>query len=405
MPSAVFVSYRAARPDGDGGNHRSYQILLDLQATFGANQVRMVSIEDWTTAQRSGPASDVNGTGPLRDMARRVRHRLARMTENPYKLLSREGWSHRARFGTRGVLSHEFVAHMLASIGQIDAFDTCVVDHPILDHVRTMANMHGVPCVIASHNIESLDVGRLRLNSALSAHTAAIDLANELRALRAYEQRFAISKVEASLLTGVGLSCWYYPYLPTGEVREHFSRIGRRRDRTRPDESLFILMGTANHAPTRRSLEWFTQHARECGLPKGARVVVFGDKVEDLAGDGPPVAGLDVRGRISNEALSDLLIRATAALVPQRMGFGALTRIPELACAGVPVIMFPHASYALDPPPGVHVLQDDSWSTLMEGMRAAMQYQTVVDPRAYAAWESVQLRPLGRALQGLLASQ
>ena len=85
------------------------------------------------------------------------------------------------------------IAHYLAHTRTARGFDVCIVDHPVFDELRTINATSGMPTVIASQNIESLDVGRLRLDSTLLAHTATIDLANELRSLARYSERFAIS--------------------------------------------------------------------------------------------------------------------------------------------------------------------------------------------------------------------
>jgi hypothetical protein len=87
------------------------------------------------------------------------------------------------------------------------------------------------------------------------------------------------------------------------------------------------------------------------------------------------------------------------------MGFGALTRIAELACAGVPVLTFPHAAFAIDPPPGVRVLADDSWPALSDGMQASLESPERIDPTAYAAWEQQTPRPLGASLRRVLHQQ
>jgi hypothetical protein len=50
----------------------------------------------------------------------------------------------------------------------------------------------------------------------------------------------------------------------------------------------------------------------------------------------PP--SVDVRGYVDNDTLDEMLISARAVLIHQRAGVGALTRIPEMLVAGVPVI-------------------------------------------------------------------
>jgi hypothetical protein len=395
----AFISYRAAKPDGDGGNHRTYQILLDLQAEFGAEHVQLLTLEDWLTGPEYRAPEIPKGVAALASLPRRMRRRVSRMTENPYKLMTHEGWSQSTSFGTRGVLSIEFVACYLTRLRVARGIDLCVVDHPVFDQLRAINEELGIPSVIASQNVESLDVGRLRLDSTFAAHRAMIDFGNELRCLSRYGERLAISKVEAALLTGVGLSCRFYPYVPRGAVRAQLLRLASRRQQVPPDRNLFLLVGTASHAPTRRSLDWFIRNAAEHGLPRGAHVVVVGNRVQELVPNGLEVSGLEVRGRVPDGELADLLASAGAALVPQRMGFGALTRISELACAGVPVLAFPHAAYAIDPPPGMQILGDDSWTALAEGIRSCMDCDQTLEPNAYAIWEEHQSQPLGPTLR------
>jgi hypothetical protein len=301
------------------------------------------------------------------------------------------------------VLSAEFVACYMARLRIENGIDVCVVDHPVFDQLRAINEALGIPTVICSQNVESLDVGRLRLDSTLATHRAMIDFANELRCLARYGERLAISKVEAAVLTGVGLSCRFYPYVPRGAVRAQLSRLACRRQQVPPDRNLFLLVGTASHAPTRRSLDWFVRNVAEYGLPRGARVVMVGNRVQELVPHGLRLSGLEVRGRVPDAEMFGLLACAGAALVPQRMGFGALTRLAELACAAVPVLAFPHAAYAIDVPPGLQVLNDDSWTALAEGMRQRMECDHVLEPGAYAAWEQQQTQPLGSTVRRLMS--
>jgi hypothetical protein len=404
-PAATFVSYRAATVEGDGGNHRTYQILRDLQAEFGCDGVEHVALEEWAGRSESWQEPTRGALSRLRLLAPRVRQRMSRMTENPYNLLTRDGWSRsrsqKAEFGTRGVLPRVFGDQYVDRVLR-RGVSISVVDHPLFDQIRQLNARAGVPTIITSHNLESLDVGRVRFASRVATQRAGVDFANELWSLSQFDARLAISRVEAAVMNGVGLSCEFYPYLPTGEVGARLRTLALERRRREPRPDLFLLMGTAFHAPTRRSLEWFIQHAVREGLPDSARVVVVGSHVDELAPRHHKVPGLEIGGRVSDRELAELLVQAGTALVPQRMGFGALTRIPELACAGVPSLVFPHAGAALDLPPGAHVLDDDRWCTLVEGMRTAMEgHPSTLEPDEYCAWEARQARPLSPTLRQL----
>jgi hypothetical protein len=80
-------------------------------------------------------------------------------------------------------------------------------------------------------------------------------------------------------------------------------------------------------------------------------------------------------------------------LAPQRRGFGALTRMAEMACAGVPVLVSQHAAYALDLPPGVVAVEDEwnAWWAALERMAAG---EAVTAAGDYAEWDARQPRTL-----------
>ena len=101
-----------------------------------------------------------------------------------------------------------------------------VVDHPLLDQIRAINARAGVPTIITTHNIESLDVGRMQFKSRVATQRIGVDFGNELWSLSHFAQRLTISKVEAAILNGVGLSCGFYPYVPCGEVRERLQTNG-----------------------------------------------------------------------------------------------------------------------------------------------------------------------------------
>src|SRR5690349_19999820 len=100
-------------------------------------------------------------------------------------------------------------------------------------------------------------------------------------------------------------------------------------------------------------MSWFAQAATGYGLPPGIRVVAVGLGTDKLLSPGQTPPGLELRGWLAQSELDVLLARAAAGVIPQRLGFVALTRLPELACAGVPVIRFSHPTYALNPTPGL----------------------------------------------------
>jgi glycosyltransferase involved in cell wall biosynthesis len=128
--------------------------------------------------------------------------------------------------------------------------------------------------------------------------------------------------------------------------------------------------------------------------------VVAGLHTETLLPAGETLPDVEVRGWLEDDALHALLARVTAVVVPPHRGFGALTRMPELACAGVPLIVSRSATFAQDAPPGAVVVEDrwDAWCAAMESMCDA---GGVVPADAYEAWEAGQPRPLAGVLKSL----
>jgi hypothetical protein len=161
------------------------------------------------------------------------------------------------------------------------------------------------------------------------------------------------------LVSGLGLKVLYYPYLPVGAIRTRLLAIAQQRGQTPPDPHLFVMLGSAMHGTTKRAFDQFLQQIDQQGLPDKVRLVLVGTDTEKLAI--PKSQNIESRGWLDQNDLDQLLISARAVLIPQFSGFGAVTRIAEMACAGVPALVAPHPTWAIDLPPGVHVVAGD-WS-------------------------------------------
>jgi hypothetical protein len=90
-------------------------------------------------------------------------------------------------------------------------------------------------------------------------------------------------------------------------------------------------------------------------------------------------------------------------LVPRQEGFGALTRMPELSCAGVPVLASASVTFAQDPPPGTTIV-DDSWDAWRAAMESAVHEGGTTAAADYEAWAASQPRPLAGVLKAVAAA-
>ncbi|NIO21886.1 MAG: hypothetical protein GTN76_14435, partial [Candidatus Aenigmarchaeota archaeon] len=224
-----------------------------------------------------------------------------------------------------------------------------------------------------------------------------VDFANEFHVLAQCAERLFISKVEAGLIGGLGLSAQYYPYRPVGLIRRRLEHTRRCRAKAQIERGLFLLLGSARHRSTRESFLWFVQQVQTHGLPNGARVIVGGLGTDSLLSPGVEVPGLEFRGWVQQDELDRVMMSARAVLMPQQVGFGSLTRLAELSCAGVPGIVSTHPTYAVDVPPGIEVVSDEwgNWYRAME--RLAKNDQRITT--GYSKWKRTQPRTLGTVIE------
>ena len=161
------------------------------------------------------------------------------------------------------------------------------------------------------------------------------------------------------------------------------------------------MLGSAVHHTTGASMRWLLEQFRRQGIPKGLRVVVVGRGTEDLLSSRAVPPQIYLRGCVEQEELERLLLQAEMVLAPQDRGFGALTKLSELSCAGIPVLTSEHALHALDPPPGVYAMDGrcESWIDAMQDLRGFAP--ATIDE--YEAWHAAQDSTLAAAIEQRLA--
>jgi hypothetical protein len=383
MPSIVFVARPLPSDIGPGGKHRTYQIEHDLKAGFGADQVHTLSLMDWRARHAGIKASSARPT-----LASRAMRRISDCLENPLGVFHGTGYSSRA-FSPRG-----FVREYRALLERLPRPIVTVIDDPRFSRIEAVAREFNVPVIAITQNLESLDLAAADAHGSWGLRTHLVDFANELGLLQRCAGRMFISKVETGLVSGLGLDAEHYPYLPVGAIRTRLEAIRHARLQAEQEPGLFLLLGSAMHGTTRRAFEWFLAQASSHGLPTGIRLVLAGADTDTL--DIRGTAGIEALGWVSQPDLDRLLTMARAVVVPQFSGFGSVTRLVELSCAGVPSLTSAHPTWAIDVPPGVHVLGDawPEWHDMLHDL-ARSPRQTAWD---FPAWEATQPQSLHRYL-------
>lgn len=429
---AVFVSHFVPSAVGNGGNHRAYQILHDLEQIVGAENVLLVSWPEWSRLMADQLAQEARSSArrPLA-IARRVGRkipplrwavRLGRRVGRkipPLQWVVRLGRHLRQRlpllavdhpvdlFIGRGQTAKQFssagfLTYYREQVARLASAAVCLIEHPGFSDILPINRQLDIPTIACPQNIEAFDTmtclypDRLR-----QLHLAALGFADEFQALAQCDARLFISKIETALFGGLGAPSHYYPYLPVGEIRRALESVRARRNQGDIEPGLFLLIGTADHTTTGQAFRWFLQQATAFGLPKGSKIVVCGAGTSSLLPDGASVPGVEVRGWVEQSELEALLSRAQGILIPHTVGFGAITRVPEMSLAGIPIIMSQHPAYAIDLPPGVITVEDD-WQAWTDAMCNLMQGNQAADLDAYQMWEKCQVNTLHQVVRRLL---
>ena len=383
MPSIVFVARPLPADIGPGGKHRTYQIEHDLKAAFGADRVHTLSLTDWRSGHAGPRASSARLT-----LTHRIMRRISDCLEN---LL---GVFHGTGYGSRTFAPRGFTKEYWALLDRLPRPIVTVIDDARFAGIVAVARDFDVPVIAITQNLESLDLAAADAHGSWGLRTHLVDFANELGLLQRCAGRMFISKVETGLVGGLGLEAEHYPYLPVGAIRARLEAIRHARLQVEQEPGLFLLLGSAMHGTTRRAFEWFLAQARSHGLPPGIRLVLAGADTDTL--DLRGTSGIEALGWVSQPDLDRLLTQARAVVVPQFSGFGSVTRLVELSCAGVPSLTPAHPTWAIDVPPGVHVVGKawPEWHDMLHDL-ARSPRQAAWD---YPAWEVTQPHPLHRYL-------
>lgn len=351
MSQILLLTSSAPAVEGHGGQHRTYQLLHDLRQTPGVGEVEVFSSERYYHQYRH----DHSLKARLFRVAAALHMRIVLLRDNPLRLLRRNNYARRIYGGWRVVGDYRrLIAHKRP--------DLCVFDHTRFYPMLRLNKRLGIPTIAACQNLDALH-GRLSPHDPLQVRSMLFDFGLELDTLRQAEARLCISKVETAVLNGLGYPAHYYPYRPVGEIAEG---LARTRTARRPEKGLFLILGSLYNDISREGVERFLGEVLRRGLPEGVQIKGIGRGWERFSEQAHRLPQLEAHGFVPQQILEDCLNRAQAVLILTQSGFGVLTRLVEMFSAGVPVICFPHPTYALDPLPGIMVVQgwDDLWAVL-----------------------------------------
>lgn len=269
------------------------------------------------------------------------------------------GLSFMARNGFRHSLSLRALRHYGSTVLRMgtrtiphDGFRVLVWENTHRNNVAlpTLAQSAGFAVLAVPQNLEALWETRSARN--LRSKTDAF--ADELTGLRQADAVFCISREEQWLLRNFGIAADFLPYFPPHAVHHRMSTVRERRSGARGN--FFLILGSAGNPPTRAGMITLIGILR--ALPGGDRISlhIAGYGTESLRAE---VAGMKchLHGGVDQAKLEELLATTRAALIHQNSATGALTRIPELIVAGIPIIANPIAARSATHYDGVHTYQ------------------------------------------------
>lgn len=213
-----------------------------------------------------------------------------------------------------------------------------VIDDPIYFSplVKELRKLN-IAIVAMCHNLDSLSPHLVKISA------RGKFLNRELELLSKFNLVITISREETVLLASRNANVLFFPYYPTNAIIERMLRVRRLRLNFLKQD--ILLLGTAANIATRTGMKKIIESWREQRLSQVAgKLLVGGYNTERFFNSMESDEQVDFLGTLSDGALDERLASVRAALCYQDHGGGALTRIPELLIAGVPVLANTHAA-------------------------------------------------------------
>lgn len=389
MQKILFLHRHSLDPRGRGGHHRSYQIFSDLQNKFG-DAVSALSIESLTMKISPSGNRRINALSKRLKLATSALKRGYHPEKVLYDLLAQNGVAYKTFGEVQGKKYEEYIHKNGKPL-------VCIVDSPAFLPIIRFNKANGIKTVYCPQNIDSFDIWAHTLNSYPSRVKCSLHWLVEMEALATSDDRWMISELETNFIDGLGMPASHYPYLPVGVIRDRLLRIRASRGTNTDKINTFLMFGSMTHRTTCESFRWLLDNVQARGLPRGFQLQVAGRGGEKLAQDYPSIPNVQIRGLLTQDELDHLLTKTSLVLLPQRSGFGAVTRVSEMACAGIPVITSQHIMAAMNPPPGVTALPNayDLWEKAIENNLDIVHKCSL---NKYSAWEKQQNNPINDLL-------
>jgi hypothetical protein len=189
-----------------------------------------------------------------------------------------------------------------------------------------------IPFIALPQNIESLVTGTRSFTSGANAPEW---FEEELKYLKYSNKVFAISREEQWLLSIYGVEADFLPYYPTDNVVDYLLNIRKEKEKkdTNKSPKKILLLGTFYNPPT---LNGYIRLITHLSGFKDIIVNVTGYGAELLEKFAKP--NIKIWGSVTTQVLGEIIVDNDMVILDQEPTSGALTRIPELLIAGLPIL-------------------------------------------------------------------
>jgi hypothetical protein len=226
----------------------------------------------------------------------------------------------------------------------------------VTDYARLRAAREaGVGIICLPHNLETWQQPPAR--DFYSGESLPIALHREAVFAGLSDVVFCISREEQWFLANHGAVTDHLPYFPSGDDLRRLDQIRNQRLANPPTTHELLVVASGHNARNREGLRRLAGLLRDLPTDNGLALHLGGQQLEDLRPHFD-LPGCTFHGEMSAATLDALMVRCRAAIVYQPAGVGALTRIPELLCAGLPVLADPHAARSAYHLSGLHLFHN-----------------------------------------------
>jgi hypothetical protein len=340
----IYLTPFSPRELGNGGYQRSYQIFHDLTTAFPDDNVFPVT---WSNIPRDYP---LEPNEKLPNACSRLIRRGKRMLRN----FSSEKGVYPAEImlkynGPPHIDFYQRLIQRCTRQGPTIAISTCAAFTDALAVNRS----EKIPTILCPQNLDSL-VSLASTNLTPDCvRTASNSFAAEILEYSKCDLVLPISRTEHAISCGIGLQSELYPYRPVGSVSDRFSALRNLRSSS-AKRNFFLVLGNAGFGPTYKNMQAFIDNIYSEGNTEKPNLIFAGLNTDTLKADKRYESSIELLGIVSDLKLNQLLSECSAAIVPVSRGFGAITRLSDLSCAGVPVLTLKTPLLSIQAPPGVY---------------------------------------------------